>query len=46
MGDTTNMYKEVLWSDDTKTDQIFLGHNATRYEWWKPDAAHPPEYKP
>ncbi|CDQ58130.1 unnamed protein product [Oncorhynchus mykiss] len=33
LGDTPNMWKKVLWSDETKIE--LFGHNAKRYVWRK-----------
>ncbi|MCJ8733927.1 hypothetical protein PDJAM_G00229400 [Pangasius djambal] len=41
VGDTANMWKKVLWSDETKIE--LFGLNAKRYVWLKPNTAHHPE---
>ena len=41
VGDTANMWKKVLWSDETKTE--LFGLHAKCYVWWKPNTAHQPE---
>ena len=40
VGDTANMWKKVLWSDETK----IFGLNAKRYVWRKTNTAHHPEH--
>ncbi|MCJ8737809.1 hypothetical protein PDJAM_G00028230 [Pangasius djambal] len=42
VGDTTNTWKKVFWSDETKIE--LFGLNAKRYVWWKPNTAHHPEH--
>ena len=42
VGDKANMWKKVLWSDETKIE--LFGLNAKRYVWWKPNTAHHPEH--
>ena len=42
LGDTPNMWKKVLWSDETKIE--LFGHNAKRYVWRKSNTAHHPEH--
>ncbi|CAB1441192.1 unnamed protein product [Pleuronectes platessa] len=42
VGDTANMWKKVLWSDETKIE--LFGLNAKRYVWRKPNTAHHPEH--
>uniref|UniRef100_A0A669EVF3 Transposase n=1 Tax=Oreochromis niloticus TaxID=8128 RepID=A0A669EVF3_ORENI len=42
VGDTANMWKKVLWSDETKM-QLF-GQNAKRYVWRKTTTAHHSEH--
>uniref|UniRef100_A0AAZ3QFW9 Transposase Tc1-like domain-containing protein n=1 Tax=Oncorhynchus tshawytscha TaxID=74940 RepID=A0AAZ3QFW9_ONCTS len=39
LGDTPNMWKKVLWSDETKIE--LFGNNAKRYVWRKSNTAHP-----
>ena len=41
VGDTANMWKKVLWSDETKME--LFGLNAKRSLWRKPNTAHHPE---
>uniref|UniRef100_A0AAR2IYW9 Transposase n=2 Tax=Pygocentrus nattereri TaxID=42514 RepID=A0AAR2IYW9_PYGNA len=36
--DTANMWKKVLWSDETKIE--LFGHNAKRYAWRRNNTAH------
>uniref|UniRef100_A0A8C7KC88 Transposase Tc1-like domain-containing protein n=1 Tax=Oncorhynchus kisutch TaxID=8019 RepID=A0A8C7KC88_ONCKI len=38
LGDTSNMWKKVLWSDETKIE--LFGNNAKRYVWRKSNTAH------
>uniref|UniRef100_A0A6I8Q9Z7 Uncharacterized protein n=1 Tax=Xenopus tropicalis TaxID=8364 RepID=A0A6I8Q9Z7_XENTR len=38
VGDTANMWKKVLWSDETKTE--LFGQNAKLYVWRKTNTAH------
>lgn len=38
VGDTANVWKKVLWSDETKVE--LFGLNAKRYVWRKPNTAH------
>ena len=40
--DTANMWKKVLWSDETKIE--LYGLKAKRYVWWKTNTAHHPEH--
>ena len=40
--DTANMWKKVLWSDETKME--LFGLNAKRYVWRKTNTAHHPEH--
>jgi transposase len=42
LGDTPNMWKKVLWSDETKIE--LFGNNAKRYVWRKSNTAHHPEH--
>ncbi|MCJ8737403.1 hypothetical protein PDJAM_G00023560 [Pangasius djambal] len=42
VGDTANMWKKVLWSDETKIE--LFGLNAKRYVWRKPNTAYRPEH--
>ena len=42
VGDTANMWKKVLWSDETKIE--LFGLNAKRYVWRKTNTAHHPEH--
>ncbi|MCI4382361.1 hypothetical protein PGIGA_G00014040 [Pangasianodon gigas] len=42
VGDTANMWKKVLWSDESKIE--LFGLNAKRYVWQKPNTAHHPEH--
>ncbi|KAL0150495.1 hypothetical protein M9458_054312 [Cirrhinus mrigala] len=42
VGDTANMWKKVLWSDETKME--LFGQNAKRYVWWKTNTAHHSEH--
>uniref|UniRef100_W5NN98 Tc1-like transposase DDE domain-containing protein n=1 Tax=Lepisosteus oculatus TaxID=7918 RepID=W5NN98_LEPOC len=42
LGDTPNMWKKVLWSDETKIE--LFGHNAKRYVWRKSNTAHHPQH--
>ncbi|KAK1789282.1 hypothetical protein P4O66_015226, partial [Electrophorus voltai] len=37
-----NMWKKVLWSDETKAE--LFGLNAKRYVWWKTNTERHPEY--
>uniref|UniRef100_A0A803JNW0 Tc1-like transposase DDE domain-containing protein n=1 Tax=Xenopus tropicalis TaxID=8364 RepID=A0A803JNW0_XENTR len=41
-GDTANMWKKVLWSDETKLE--LFGQNAKRYVWRKTNTAHHSEH--
>ena len=41
-GDTANMWKKVLWSDETKME--LFGLNAKSYVWRKTNTAHHPEH--
>ena len=41
VGDTANMWKKVLWSDETKIE--LFGLSAKRYVWRKANTAHHPE---
>ena len=40
VGDTANMWKKVLWSDETKIE--LFGLIAKRYVWREPNTAHHP----
>ena len=42
VGVKTNMWRKVLWSDETKID--VLGLNAKHYVWQKTNTAHHPEH--
>uniref|UniRef100_A0A6I8RU66 Transposase n=1 Tax=Xenopus tropicalis TaxID=8364 RepID=A0A6I8RU66_XENTR len=42
VGDTANMWKKVLWSDETKME--LFGQNAKRYVWQKTNTAHHSEH--
>ena len=42
MGDTANMWKKVLWSDETNIE--LFGLKAKRYVWRKTNTAHHPEH--
>lgn len=42
VGDTANMWKKVLWSDETKVE--LFGLNAKRYVWRKTNTAHHPAH--
>uniref|UniRef100_F6Z3Z6 Fizzy-related protein homolog n=1 Tax=Xenopus tropicalis TaxID=8364 RepID=F6Z3Z6_XENTR len=42
VGDTANMWKKVLWSDETKIE--LFGQNAKRYVWRKTNTAHNSEH--
>uniref|UniRef100_A0A8L0DPU9 Transposase Tc1-like domain-containing protein n=1 Tax=Oncorhynchus mykiss TaxID=8022 RepID=A0A8L0DPU9_ONCMY len=42
LGDTPNLWKKVLWSDETKIE--LFGNNAKRYVWCKSNTAHHPEH--
>uniref|UniRef100_A0A669CAE8 Protein 4.1 n=1 Tax=Oreochromis niloticus TaxID=8128 RepID=A0A669CAE8_ORENI len=42
VGDTSNMWKKVLWSDETKME--LSGQNAKRYVWQKTTTAHHSEH--
>ena len=42
LGDTPNMWKKVLWSDETKIE--LFAHNAKRYVWRKSNTAHHPQH--
>uniref|UniRef100_A0A8C7MH88 SEC24 homolog D, COPII coat complex component n=1 Tax=Oncorhynchus kisutch TaxID=8019 RepID=A0A8C7MH88_ONCKI len=42
LGDTPNMWKKVLWSDETKIE--LFGNNAKCYVWRKSNTAHHPEH--
>jgi hypothetical protein len=41
VGDSPNIWKKVLWSDETKIE--LFGHQGKRYVWCKPNIAHHPE---
>ena len=41
VGDSPNIWKKVLWSDETKI--YFLGHQGKRYVWLKPNTSHHPK---
>jgi hypothetical protein len=38
MGDSPNIWKKVLWSDETKIE--LFGHQGKRYVWCKPNTSH------
>ena len=42
VGDSANIWKKVLWSDETKIE--LFGHQGKRYIWSNPNTSHPPEY--
>uniref|UniRef100_A0AAX7UC00 Transposase Tc1-like domain-containing protein n=1 Tax=Astatotilapia calliptera TaxID=8154 RepID=A0AAX7UC00_ASTCA len=42
VGDTANMWKKVLWSDETNME--LFGPNAKRYVWRKTNTAHHSEH--
>uniref|UniRef100_A0A3Q4I3F8 Tc1-like transposase DDE domain-containing protein n=1 Tax=Neolamprologus brichardi TaxID=32507 RepID=A0A3Q4I3F8_NEOBR len=42
VGDTANMWKKVIWSDETKME--LFGQNAKRYVWRKTNTAHHSEH--
>uniref|UniRef100_A0AAR2J9J3 Transposase Tc1-like domain-containing protein n=1 Tax=Pygocentrus nattereri TaxID=42514 RepID=A0AAR2J9J3_PYGNA len=42
LGDTPNMWKKVLWSDEPKIK--LFGHNAKCYVWCKSNTAYHPEH--
>ena len=42
VGGTTNMWRKVLWSDETKIE--VFGLNAKHYVWQKTNTAHDPEH--
>ena len=42
VGGTTNMWRKVLWPDETKIE--VLGLNAKHYVWQKTNTAHHPEH--
>jgi hypothetical protein len=41
VGDSPNIQKKVLWSDETKTE--LSGHPGKSYVWGKPNTSHHPE---
>ena len=41
VGDSPNIWKKVLWSDESKTE--IFGHQGKRYIWCKPNTSHHPE---
>ena len=41
MGDSPNIWKKVLWSDETQIE--LFGHQGKRYVWRKPNTSHHPE---
>ncbi|MBN3272188.1 TCB1 transposase, partial [Polyodon spathula] len=41
VGDSPNIWKKVLWSDETKIE--LFGHQGKRYVWRKPNTSHHPE---
>ena len=42
VGDSPNIWKKVLWSDETKIE--FFGHHGKHYGWRKPNIYYHPEY--
>ena len=42
LGDTANMWKKVLWSDETK--MLLFCLKTKRYVWWKTNTANHPEH--
>ena len=41
VGDSPNIWKKVLWSDEIKIERF--GHQETRYVWRKPNTSHHPK---
>jgi hypothetical protein len=41
VGDSPNIWKKVLWSDETKIE--LFGHLRKHYVWRKPNTSHHPE---
>ena len=41
VGDSPNIWKKVLWSDETKIE--LYGHLGKCYVWRKPNTSHHPE---
>jgi hypothetical protein len=41
VGDSSNIWNKVLWSDETKTE--FFGHQGKLYIWHKSNTSHHPE---
>uniref|UniRef100_A0AAZ3S8R6 Transposase Tc1-like domain-containing protein n=1 Tax=Oncorhynchus tshawytscha TaxID=74940 RepID=A0AAZ3S8R6_ONCTS len=41
VGDSPNIWKKVVWSDETKIE--LFGHQGKRYVWRKPNTCHHPE---
>ena len=41
VGDSPNIWKKVLWSDETEID--IFGHQGKRYVWRTPNTSHHPE---
>ena len=41
VGDSPNIWKKVLWSDETK--MLLFGHQGKRHVWRKPNTSHHPE---
>ena len=41
VGDSPNIWKKVLWSDETKIE--FFRHLGKRYIWHNPNTSHHPE---
>jgi hypothetical protein len=41
MGDSPNIWKKVVWSEETKME--LLCHQGKRYVWRKPNTSHHPE---
>ena len=41
VGDSPNIWKKVLWSDETKIE--LFGHQGKHYVWCKPNTSHHPE---
>ena len=41
VGDSPNIWKKVLWSDETKIE--LFSHQGKHYVWRKPNTSHQPE---
>ena len=41
VGDSQNIWRKVLWSDETKIE--LFGHQRKRYVWRKPNTSHHPK---